>query len=603
MVPALAIENLAQSYESGGMTPTLLVKDILEVVSRHHDRNIWISLVPTDELLKRAALIEERWGNLSPEERSVKAPLYGVPFAVKDNIDVAGMETTAGCPEFAYVPENHATVVELLLQAGAMLVGKTNMDQFATGLVGTRSPYGECENALDPEYIAGGSSSGSAVGVALSMVSFSLGTDTAGSGRVPAAFNGIVGLKPSLGLISCAGVVPACRSIDCVSIFAQSVKDAAHVLNLVAQSDLADPYSRVRPSMWTTWDGSEFTFGVPSDLDCMGNDEYARCFDEAVQTLISLGGRRVEIDYDPFAKAADLLYGGPWVAERYAAVGPFIESTEGGIDPVVKEIILGGKKFSAVEFFECEYRRKDLSKKVAKAFEKINLLLMPTASTHYKRSEIAEAPIQNNTNLGKYTNFVNMMDLSAVAVPAGKTSKGMPFGVTMAAPAFRDMFLCSLSHAFQGMDTSNEKLSVSPMMIEDLEESSEGLINLAVVGAHLSGLPLNHELTNRGARLVRACTTAPNYKLFSLPGTVPRKPGLLRVEDKGHSIEVEVWTLPASEFGSFVAGVPAPLGIGSLELDTGEIVKGFICEPYALEGAIDISNYGGFKPYLTELGV
>ena len=591
MIPMLTIDSLTSQYGSGELTPVQLVESIQKTVEEYSDRNIWIALTPSDALIKQAAVIQERWGALSPEERKQQAPLYGIPFAVKDNIDVKGFETTAGCPGYAYAPERSAPVVDLLLEAGAMLIGKTNMDQFATGLVGTRSPYGQCKNAINPDYVSGGSSSGSAVAVALNMASFSLGTDTAGSGRVPAAFNNIVGFKPTRGIIPCTGVVPACKSLDCLSIFAQSVADATQVLTVVGKTDPEDPYSRPVPESWQRWDGGLFTFGVPSELDFLGNEEYRALFEDSVERLTAMGGTMVEVDYTPFAQAAELLYGGPWVAERYAAIGAFMESGGDGIDPVVEQIVAGGKKYSAVELFQGEYRRQELKKKIANVFGVIDVLLLPTAPTHYTLAEIAENPIAANTNLGKYTNFMNMMDLSAIAIPAGMTSQDMPFGVTLAAPAFSDMFLADMARLFLGDATS------------DLEYTGQNTetIPLAVVGAHLSGLSLNYQLTERNATLIKKCKTAPKYRLYSLPGTAPRKPGLIRVEEGGLSIEVEVWEMPVDGLGSFTAGVPAPLGIGNTELDSGEIVKGFICEPYVIEAAQDITEYGGFKAFLETL--
>jgi allophanate hydrolase len=542
---------------------------------------VWISLVPRDRALERALAVENSNG----------LPLAGMTFAVKDNIDVAGMPTTAGCPAYAYTPATSATVVRRLEDAGAILIGKTNMDQFATGLVGTRSPFGACSSVLDERYISGGSSSGSAVAVAKGLVTFSLGTDTAGSGRVPAAFNNLVGLKPTRGLVSTAGVVPACRTLDCVSILASSC-DVAHLVWRAARGfDSDDPFSR-EPRTGedaAPWWNVPFRFGVPrpEQLEFFGDEEAKALYAEAVRKIEQLGGKRFEIDFSAFRNAADLLYEGPWVAERLAAIRSFLRDHAEEMNPVVRRIISGGERGTAVEAYEAEYRLMDLRRAAAKQWANMDILVLPTTGTIYTHEQVAADPVKMNTNLGYYTNFVNLMDLAAVAAPAGFRSNGLPFGISFIGPAFSDEALLALAHRYLGAKTA-------------LLEKAPGCVELAVVGAHLTGQPLNSQLTKRGARLKKACRTAPGYRLYALAGTKPPKPALIRDDQfQGSGMEVEVWTMPKDQFGSFVAEVPEPLGIGNLTLDSGESVKCFICEPYALAGAAEITHFGGWRNYLA----
>ncbi|MGE3402240.1 MAG: allophanate hydrolase [Vicinamibacterales bacterium] len=541
---------------------------------------VWISLADREAAVARARTVDP------------SLPLAGIPFAVKDNIDVAGMTTTAGCPSFGYAARTTATAVERLLDAGAILIGKTNLDQFATGLVGTRSPYGACSSVFDDRYISGGSSSGSAVAVASGLCAFALGTDTAGSGRVPAAFNGLVGMKPTRGAISTAGVVPACRSLDCVSVFASSVADAASVWRIARGFDPKDPYSRpFAPPPVPALEGA-FRFGVPADddLEFFGDDETPHLFAAAAERLEQLGGTRVPIDFTPFREAAALLYAGPWVAERFAAVGEFIERRPHDLDPVVAGIIAGGRRFSAVEAFRAQYRLEALRHAAAVQWSRMDVLLLPTAGTIYQTSQVLADPIALNSNLGYYTNFVNLLDLAAIAVPAGFRGDGLPFGISLIGPAFTDRELMALA---------------GRMLAEQIETHDEdrATVRVAVVGAHLAGQPLNHQLVDRGGRLIGAFRTAPDYRLFALAGGALPKPGLLREPGfPGPGIDVEVWAVPEARFGSFVAAVPPPLGIGSVQLADGAWVKGFVCEPWALATATDITTYGGWRAYLTTRG-
>jgi len=542
---------------------------------------VWISLVPREAALRRAREIAGY-----PE-----LLLAGMTFAVKDNFDVAGMTTTAGCPAYAYTAAKTATVIRRLEEAGALLIGKTNMDQFATGLVGTRTPYGACSSVFDSRYISGGSSSGSAVAVAKKQVTFSLGTDTAGSGRVPAAFNGLIGLKPTRGLLSTDGVVPACRSLDCVSIFVENCTDADAVWRVARGFDPADPFSRAPRAGEgaAPWLYSDFRFGVPSPehLEFFGDQEAACLYRKAVEQLRKMGGEIVVIDFAPFRQAAELLYGGAWVAERLAAIKGFFTDHAAEMDPVVRGIIGGAAKHSAVDEFEGEYRLRELCAEADKQWREMDVLVLPTTGTIYTHEQVAAEPLKLNTNLGYYTNFVNLMDLTAVAAPAGFRSNGLPFGVSFVGPAFSDEALLALANRYLGGTT--------PLL-----ESCPGCVEVAVVGAHLSGEPLNSQLTERGARLLKTCRTATDYRLYALAGSVPPKPGLIRERNfQGPGIEVEVWAMPEDRFGGFVAAIPPPLGIGTVTLDNGDAVKCFLCEPDALSEAKEITHLGGWRAYLA----
>jgi allophanate hydrolase len=592
----LDLTSLRSAYAAGSLTPVQVVEEVLRRADDQRFPNVWIEKVSREALLELARAL--------PSAPTEKLPLYGVPFAIKDNIDLAGVNTTAGCPEFAYTAETSAGVVERLIAAGALPVGKTNMDQFATGLVGTRSPYGACQSVFDACYISGGSSSGSAVAVAAGMVTFALGTDTAGSGRVPAAFNNIVGLKPTRGLVSARGVVPACRSLDCVSIFANSCHDAQAVLDVTAGFDPADAFSRPSPPDLPAIPLT-FRFGVltPAQREFFGDTEAAALYEEAIARLRDCGGEAVEFDFTPFAQTAALLYAGPWVAERRWALGDFFKEHNSAIHPVVRDIIGGADKFDAVAAFDGQYKLQTLRQTIAPLWQKLDLLLLPTTGTTYRIEEVMAEPITFNSRLGHYTNFVNLLDLSALAVPAGfRKSNGLPFGVTLIGPAFADTALLKLGAAFHRAVGGNVGATATPISGQPLPADKNKRILLAVVGAHLSGQPLNHQLTSRRATLVRQTRTAPCYRLYALANTQPPKPGLRRVTEKlPAGIEVEVWSLNEAAFGSFVAEIPAPLGIGTLELENGSSVKGFLCEPIGLENARDITEFGGWRAFRQSL--
>jgi allophanate hydrolase len=593
---SLDLTSLAELYRRGGLTPTRLIEEILTRIAARGDDHVWIHRLSPDDLLSFARGLEARG--------SAGMPLYGVPFAIKDNIDLAGCPTTAACPAFAYGARESATVVQRLIDAGAMPIGKTNLDQFATGLNGVRSPYGAPSSALAADYVSGGSSSGSAVAVAAGLVSFSLGTDTAGSGRVPAAFNNLVGLKPTRGLVSAQGVVPACRSLDCVSIFALTAGDAGDVLSIAKGFDPADPFSRresATAGAQRPRDIRGVRFGVPQpgQLEYFGNAAGEALFGAMLRLIQRLGGEVVEIDFAPFLETARLLYEGPWVAERYVAIRDFIDRQPESLHPITRQIIGGGAKPLAADAFAAYYRLKELQRLVEPIWRTIDVLITPTAGRHYTIAEMLAEPVKLNSNLGYYTNFMNLLDLAAIAVPAGIQTDGSPFGVTLAAPAWSDQALCELGdilHRAQDLKLGALDHTLPPRRPAPAS-AFDGVVRLAVCGAHMSGLPLNHQLTERGGRLNRRCRTAALYRLFALPGGPPARPGLLRVEN-GRAIEVEVWELPSASFGSFVAGIAAPLGIGALELEDGEQVKGFLCEAYGTKDARDITELGGWRRYL-----
>lgn len=529
--------------------------------------------------------------------------LAGLRFAVKDNIDVGGWPTTAACPAFAYTPGSHASVVRRLLEAGASVVGKTNLDQFACGLSGTRSPYGAVPNAINPLYVSGGSSSGSAYVVATGQVDFALGTDTAGSGRVPAGLNNIVGLKPSRGLISARGVVPAAQAVDCVSIFAPTVAGAARVLAAAMGHDPADPYSRT-PAMANTPLGAHFRFGVPAEPEFFGDEAARAAFDAALTQLNALGGEAVPLDFAPLAACAEMLYGSALVAQRHEAIREFFDAHEVEVIEPVRSIIASGKAYSASDLVAAQTRLAELGQQAQALWQGIDLLVVPTAPTHHTIARMQADPVVLNRQLGAYTNFVNLLDYAALSVPASLRPDGLPFGITLIGRCGSDWQLAELGQRFHhatGLPQGATGLPLpAPQPIPGLAGAAS--IRVAVVGAHLSGMPLNGQLTDRGATLAARTHTAAQYRLYALPGTTPPKPGLLRVAPGlGRRIEVEVWDMPLAHYGSFVALVPQPLSIGTLTLADGSAVQGFLCEPLALEGATDITHLGGWRAHIASL--
>ncbi|MEJ2453725.1 MAG: allophanate hydrolase [Candidatus Thiodiazotropha sp.] len=595
---SFAIEALLAGYREGRFTPAEVIDAVLARIEAAGDNPIWISRLERESLQSYVIALE----GASPETH----PLYGIPFAIKDNIDLVGLPTSAACPDYAYEPAESAFVVQRLIDAGAIPIGKTNLDQFATGLVGVRSPYGVCRNPFDGDYIAGGSSSGSAVAVALGQVSFSLGTDTAGSGRVPAAFNNLLGLKPTRGLLSTRGVVPACRTLDAVSIFTLDSRDAAQVFQVAACYDAVDAFARPMqpPLLGRGIPETGFRFGLPADsqLEFFGDAESERLYREAVEELQALGGEPVEIDFTPFLEAARLLYEGPWVAERYLAAEPLITEQPEALLEVTRTIIGGGVQGSAAEAFAAQYRLAELRRVCERVWDQVAFVVTPTAGTIYRIDQVEAEPIRLNSNLGAYTNFMNLLDLAAVAVPAGFRGDGLPNGVTLFAPAFTDMALLGAASRLHGRLVDTLGATGLPLDHSALKTAGRsGMIPVAVCGAHMEGLPLNVQLRERGGHLLQKTTTSADYRLYLLPGGPPYRPGLVRADD-GAAIELEVWELPLINLGDFLDQIPAPLGLGRVELADGSRVIGFLCEPYILGDSRDITPFGGWRRFWAEGG-
>ncbi len=606
---SLDLQSLKTRIRDAGGRLAPLYEEIRRRLDDHPDPALWISRLPWNEVQSRLATLELAWSE--DPDAAAKLPLYGIPFAVKDNIDVEGLETTAACPAFAYRPAATATAVARLLDAGAVLIGKTNMDQFATGLVGARSPYGMVRNPFSPDHVPGGSSSGSAVAVAEGLVAFALGTDTAGSGRIPAGFNNVVGLKPSRGAISAFGVFPACRSLDCVSVFALTVSDALAVFSAAQGPDSRDPFSRAAPParIGATASATDpaasrpsaFRFGVPDGAHLAPVDaENLAQFHLAIARLEAMGGTRVEIPFAPFAEAARLLYSGPWLAERQAAFGDFAASRPGDVLPVIRTILAPAGSLSAVSGFRAYYRLRELRAEANRLLDGLDALVVPTAPTHPTRGEVEADTLGPNTRLGTYTNFVNLMDLCALSVPSGFKADGLPFGITLIAPAFREGVLAGLGGAFHAATGLNLGATLHPVPAGEAGTSKDVRgIRLAVAGLHLSGQPLNGQLLDLGARLAATVRTAPRYRMHVIERPGRKFPGLVRTAEGG-SLELEVWELSPAGMGAFLEKVLEPLCIGTVELENGDKVKGFLCEEWAVAGARDITSLGGWRGYLAE---
>ncbi|MBI1423243.1 MAG: allophanate hydrolase [Gammaproteobacteria bacterium] len=595
----MTVAGLLAAYRTQGLTPEAVIAHVLARCNEYRAHNIWITQLTRAQLEPYLQKLHEH----SPDS----LPLYGIPFAIKDNIDLAGIPTTAACEAFTYTPQHSAFVVQQLIDAGAIPIGKTNLDQFATGLVGTRSPYGACHNAINPEYVSGGSSSGSAVANALGLVSFALGTDTAGSGRVPASFNNIVGVKPSRGIVSTTGVVPACRTLDCVSLFALTTDDANLVLEHMAVYDAGDPYARPNPFSNSYrhygMPSGAFRFGVPAteQLAFFGDDSARQQFLDSVSKLEALGGIRTEIDFAPFMSAAKLLYDGPWLAERYVATEEIITRQPDAMLPVTRTIIDNAKDKSAVDAFKAEYSLRAYQRQAEQILDAVDFIVTPTAGTIFTIAQVEADPIALNTQLGYYTNFMNLLDCAAIAIPAAYLANGLPWGITFFSRALQDRKL--LSYANRWQQAMQLPLGATALPLPASKQSSPGFaqaIPVVVCGAHLDGLPLNWQLRERGAVLAEKTTTAAHYRMYALAGGPPYRPGLIRDSKGGNAIEVEVWHVPADQFGSFVAAIPPPLGIGKLELADGRWLPGFICEGHAIADAKDISALGGWRRYLAE---
>ncbi len=589
----LTIQSVREAYRSGAETPETLFAKLRSQAKEQSEFNAWIYLLGEEEHQAYFDSLENK--NMDDH------PLWGIPFAIKDNIDLQAIPTSAGCLAFTYTPEKSATVVELLISAGAIPLGKTNLDQFATGLVGTRSPFGEGKNVFNPEYVSGGSSAGSAIATALGQVSFALGTDTAGSGRVPAAFNNLIGHKPSKGLLSNYGVVPACKSLDCVSIFALTTRDAAQVLQVAAQEDRKDPYSRKNIAFnsleyWQDQDPGSFTFGIPDQLEFDGDAEAEELFQLACKQLSELGGEAISLRFGPFLKAAKLLYEGPWVAERaWATQG--VNRTD--MLPVIQDILATTENFEITDTFDAQYKLQALKQQCDHELGKVDFVLTPTTPTCYRRSDILEHPIALNSKLGTYTNFMNLLDYAATAVPVGRLDSGVSWGVTLFSQAFTDIRLLSFSGALHrklGLPLGATSNTLTSEVKSGRPLPGE-FVDVVVCGAHLSGQPLNWQLTDRSASLKTRTKTKAAYELYALPDG--KRPALVPKES-GVAIEVEVWTMPMAELGSFVAGIPSPLGIGKVMLESGELLPGFICEEGGTIGARNISQYGSWRAYLAD---
>jgi allophanate hydrolase len=588
LAPLLDLGSMAQTYRT--VTTHEVVDRLYARIKDYPDPAVWIHLLPKGEVHAQADAVQAR------RAAGAELPLFGVPFAVKDNIDVGGMPTTAACPAFRYIAPKTATVVQRLLDAGALLIGKTNLDQFATGVAGDRTPYGVCRNPFAQERIAGGSSSGSAVAVAAGLVSFALGTDTAGSGRVPAGCTNIIGLKPTPGLLPSDGMVPACQSLDCVSVFALSVADARVIFEILQGS---------KPEGVPQASSSDLSFAIPrrEDLEFYGDGEQTKLFDQSVQRLKELGGKLCEFDYRPFREVAQLLYEGPWVAERWAAVGDFIQKNRDVVHPVTREIIQEGSKYTAAELFRAQYQLKALRERCLEVFERAAVLVVPTMPTVPTIAEVLADSRNWGRRLGYYTNFVNLLGLAAIAIPAGFTQRGLPGGITLIGPAGSERKLCEVGQAWQGR--LNLPVGATGRRIEQPSVVSGATANknvcptvrLAVAGAHLRGQPLHPELLKTGARFVRACKTASGYRFCAFMDLNPPKPGLLRDDAGAGAIDVEIYELPIAGFGALVQSVAPPLAIGTVILEDGEAVKGFLCESFAAQQARDITSFGGWVAF------
>ncbi|MFM7703950.1 MAG: allophanate hydrolase [Rubrivivax sp.] len=610
---ALGVRDWLEAWREPTLAQARLLAlrtEVVRAAEAASGRAVWIHLCPEAAWTTQIEGVRRRLAEAGgPLQAIARYPLLGVPFAVKDNIDIAGEPTTAACPAFAHTAAEHATVVQRLLDAGALWLGKTNLDQFATGLVGTRSPHGQPASVADATRVSGGSSSGSAVAVARGWVAFALGTDTAGSGRIPAGFNGLVGLKPTPGRVPTTGVLPACRTLDCVSVFAHTVTDASRVLAVIEGEDARDAYSAhvAGPAAAP----ARVRVGVPEAPVFRGEAGYEPAWRRAVEQARGLGWEVVPLDFSPLFEVAALLYEGPWVAERHAVLQALLDTRPQAVDETVRRVVSRAVGMSATDAFRAQYRLRELQARLRRTWEAVDALLVPTAPGHPTFSAVAADPVGENAALGTYTNFVNLLGWCALALPAGTTACGLPFGITLIGPGAGDVALSDLGRRWEqsprGADASAHP-AATPLNVVGLEPAAAGpvpatepCLSLAVVGAHLSGLPLNAQLIERGARLLRATRTAPRYRLHALPGTTPPKPGLVRVRDDepGASIEVEVWSMPQARVGSFLALIPPPLGLGSIELEDGTRVHGFLCEAHALQAAPDISHLGGWRAFLA----
>ena len=593
-MPAITISKLSKQYQENGLTPTTLIESLWPKLEKA-DPAIWIYRISKESLLDRAKKLES--------SSSEELPLYGIPFAVKDNMDVAGCPTSAGCPDFTYHAKTNAHVVELLLSAGAILIGKTNMDQFATGLVGTRSPYGVPGNIFNQDFIAGGSSSGSAVAVARGLVSFSLGTDTAGSGRVPASFNNLLGYKPTRGKLSNRGIIPACRTLDCVSVFGLQVWDIEKVLHVLDEWDPLDPFSKEgEEKIPRTFSDSQKVALLQEDqLEFFGDSNARKAYEKSVRVLTESGLHPVPVDLSPFLEAAELLYAGPWVAERHLATSPLIMESPQSLLPETLKIIRGGSELSARDAFQAQYKLAELRRQADKIWKNFDFLALPTTATIYTQEAISKNPIELNSNLGRYTNFMNLLDLCGCAVPTAFREDGLPSGLTLFAPAFHDHEVLRWAGEIHrtAQTGAGLELEFEPESYYQAEEMER--IDLFVCGSHMSGLPLNKQLTELGAEFLREVKTASYYRMFILPPTesLPLRPGLVRCAEETVSLPGELWRMPLKNFGAFMLKIRFPLGISQVDLQNGEMEYGFCCDPSGMGNCTEITQRGGWRSYLA----
>jgi allophanate hydrolase len=601
---SLDMSSLADLYRSGATSPTQVIQHLWDGLAASRDLAVWIHLLSLEELLAQAEAIER----CSDQQEAL--PLYGVPFAVKDNIDVAGYPTTAGCPAYRYVAERSALVVSRLIEAGAIFVGKTNMDQFSTGLAGDRSPYGAPGNSFDSSRISGGSSSGSAVAVARGLVSFALGSDTAGSGRVPAGCNNIVGLKPTPGTLSTEGIVPACRSLDCVAIFATTAADAWTIFN-VARGGAASvriELEEIGADGATAAIPFRFAIPRPDQLEFFGDTARQQAFGSAVERLEALGGVRTTIDFQPLQDVASLLYKGPWLSERVAVLGNFLRNHWADIYPATREVLEAASQYSAADYFRGSYRLESLRPRCQAIFDSADMLVVPTMPALPTLAAVQSDSVTWSGRLGYYTNFVNLLKLSAIAVPAGFLPDGLPHGITLIAPAGTESELCRFGADWQRATnlplgaTGNRlpprsKAQAAKPELARAQPCAADHVRVAVAGAHLRGQPLHPDLRRWGGEYVRSCRSAARYRFMAFMDLKPPRPGLLRDDARPGSVELEIFDMPVEGFGRLVASVAPPLAIGAVELADGEMVKGFLCESFAAATARDITDFGGWRNF------
>ncbi|MFK7871214.1 MAG: allophanate hydrolase [Roseobacter sp.] len=588
------INALREAY-AAGTRPADVIDEIFNRLDAVGDPGIFIFLRDREDLVAEANAL----GEYDPS-----APLWGIPYAAKDNIDVSGIQTTAGCPAYAYTPDQDAFVIGQLRAAGALMIGKTNLDQFATGLVGVRTPYGAPLNAVDPQIVPGGSSGGSGVIVGHGIVTFSLGTDTAGSGRVPAALNNIVGLKPTLGALSASGVVPACRTLDTVSIFALTVDDAYRAFAVARGFDENDAYSKPLAHEELTEPAQPLRVGIPdaSSIEFFGDAVQQAAFERDVEVLKGRGAIVTPVDFEPLYAIARMLYEGAWVAERYTVIADLLATNPDALHPVTRHIITHAESMSAADAFTGIYRLAELKRAAEPMLDRLDLLCVPTVPTFYSVADLEADPVTPNSNNGTYTNFVNLLDMCGISVPTAPRRDGRPGSVTLLAGAGQDALVASVARGFERdcprmMGATRHKVPPpSP-----LPAARPDTIEIAVCGAHMSGLPLNWQLTDLGATFLRSAKTTSNYKFYALAGGPPARPGLLKTGGShAGAIALEIWSLPTSAFGTFMAGIPAPLGIGTIDLSDGTAVKGFLCEPSGLDSATDITKLGDWRVFLAQ---